>query len=178
MVMKPVVSFSPDAVPGEVLRAKEGATVRPAADVRDAVLSQIGQLGGEERMRGAEGALQAFESALTNLVRDNPKAYGATDEAASQRRVVAQLLEPVRNSFLSRTVETLRHQAGYVKVWGYWVHRAVFTFVGFGFLAAAVVPFCAVSLMSASAWGWVPGAFGLVAAVAIGAWILSRIRNR
>ena len=178
MVMKPAVSFSPGAVPGEMLRAKEGATVRPTADAKKVLLSQIRQLGGEERMRGAEGALQAFESALADLVRDNPKAYGATEDAASQRRVVAQLLEPVRNSFLSRTVETLRHQAGYVKVWGYWVHRAVFTFVGFGFLAAAVLPFCAVSLMSALAWGWVPGAFGLVAAAVLGGWILSRIRNR
>jgi hypothetical protein len=122
--------------------------------------------------------MQAFESALADLIRENPKAYGADGDPASQKRVVSQLIQPVRHSFLSRTVETLRLQAGYVKVWGCWVHRAVFTFVGFGLLAAAVLPFCAVSLMSASAWGWLPGAVGMLAALLVGAWILSRVRNK
>jgi hypothetical protein len=128
-------------------------------------------------MRGAEGALQSFESALSALVRENPKAYGAGDNQASQERVVSELLQAIRASYLSQTVETLRREAGYVRILGRWVHRAVFTFIGFGVLLAGLLPFCAVSLMSASAWGWLPGALGLVAALALGIWILSRIRR-
>jgi hypothetical protein len=122
--------------------------------------------------------MKVFENALGDLVRENPKGYGAGDDPASQGRVVSELIHSVKKSFLSRTVEALRHEAGYVKVWGYWIHRAVFTFLGFGLLAAAVLPVCAVSLMSSAAWGWVPGAAGLGVAALIGIWILTRIRNR
>jgi len=126
-------------------------------------------------MKGAEGALKAFETALADLVRENPKAYGANNAPESQARVVANLLESISDSFLNRTEEDLRRRAGYVRVWGRWVHRAVFTFVAFGLLAALVLPLCAVSLLSASAWGWLPGAGGIVAALLVGAWILSRV---
>jgi hypothetical protein len=141
------------------------------------LLLEIQRIGGEERMRGAEGALQVFESALAQLVRENPRAYGARDDAASQNRIVSELFESVRTSFLARTVETLRHQAGFVRVCGYWIHRAVFTFIGFGFLVAGVLPFCIVSLLSSTSWGWVPGAFGLSLSVVAAAWILSCIRS-
>jgi hypothetical protein len=110
-------------------------------------------------------------------VRENPRAYGAEQDAASQRRTVAQLIGSVRRSFLSRTVEALRHQAGYVRFCGGWIHRAAFTFIGFVLLAAALVPLCAVSVMSTSAWGWLPGALGIAATAFIGAGILSRIRH-
>jgi len=40
------------------------------------------------------------------------------------------------------------------------------------------LPLCAVSLMSTHAWGWLPGAFGIVGTVGAGAWILSRIRSK
>lgn len=142
------------------------------------MLDEIRRLGGDERMKGARGAVEAFQSALTDLVRENPQRYGAGDDAASQSRVVAQLFASVRDSFLQRTVETLRRNEGYVKIWGYWIHRAVFTFVGFGLLAAIALPFCAVSLMSSVTWGWLPGAIGLALVISLGAWILSRIRNQ
>ena len=129
-------------------------------------------------MRGAEGALKVFQASLAELVRENPRAYGAGDDAESQRRIVSQLSESVSSSFLLRTVEALRHREGYVKVCGCWVHRAAFTFFGFGLLAAAVLPLCAVSLMSASNWGWLPGVLGIAAALLIGVWILSRIRSQ
>jgi hypothetical protein len=157
--------------------ARAPALVRSAGKIDRPLLWEIQQLGGEERMKGAEGALDAFESALADLVRENPKRYGAADDAASQERVVSQLLQSVRNSFLSQTVENLRREAGYIKVCGRWVHRAVFTFIGFGILTASMLPFCAVSLMSTAAWGWLPGTIGLGATVLLGAWILSRVRN-
>jgi len=146
--------------------------------LEQALLSEIGQLGGKERRLGAEGALKAFHTTLADLVRDNPKAYGATDDPTSQTRAVSKLLESVRKPFLSRTVEDLRRQAGYVKFLGHWVHRAVFTFIAFGVLVAAVFPVCAVSVMSASEWGWLPGVLGIAVALALGGLILSRIRNR
>lgn len=142
------------------------------------LLDEVRRLGGEERMKGAHGALEAFQSALIDLVRENPQRYGASDDVASQSRVVAQLLDSVSDSFLQRTVETLRRREGYLRIWGYWIHRAVFTFVAFGILVAVALPFCVVSLMSSAPWGWLPGAVGLVVAVVLGAWILSRIRNQ
>lgn len=158
--------------------AQRRPAVRPPGDVEEPLWSEIGRLGGEDRRKGAEGALNVFEASLAQLVRDNPKAYGATGEAASQDRVVADLIGSVRTSFLRQTVETLRYRSGYVRMWGCWIHRAVFTFIGFGLLAAAVLPLCAVSLMSSSAWGWLPGALGLVMAVVLGGWILSRIQHK
>lgn len=149
---------------------------RSASHVEKSLLAEIGRLGGEERLRGAEGALEAFRTSLSELVCESPKAYGAGDDPESQSLMVSQLIESVRRSFLSRTAETLRHKAGYVLVFGRWIHRAVFTFIGFGLLAAAVLPLCAVSLMSTSAWGWLPWALGIATAVLVGVWILSRIR--
>jgi hypothetical protein len=148
------------------------------AENHKALLAEVHELGGEERICGAQGALEAFQTAPADLVRENPKRYGAGADAASQERIVAQLIDSVSRSYLSRTVAELRGQAGYIKIWGYWVHRAVFTFLGFGLLAAGVLPLCAVSLLSASAWGWLPGALGLLFALVIGVWILTRIRNR
>ena len=153
------------------------ASVRSSDRVEGPLLREIGQVGGEERMKGAEGALDAFESALTELVRENPDRYGAGPDAASQRRVVSQLSESVSSSFLLRTIADLRRRAGYVQVCGRWVHRAAFTFIGFGLLTAAVLPFCIVSLMSTAALGWLPGACGLFAAVLLGAWILKRVKS-
>jgi len=119
-----------------------------------------------------------FHASLSALVAQNPKDYGAGDDAKSQHRIISHLLESVRTPFLARTVAGLRREAGYVLVFGYWVHRAVFTFVGFGLLAAVALPLCAVSVMSTQAWGWLPGALGIAAALGAGAWILSRIRER
>ena len=147
------------------------------AAIEEPLLREIDYLGGEERMRGAKGALRAFESALAQLVREDPKAYGAGNDAVSQKRIVSQLLDSVSNSFLARTVETLRRQAGYVNVCGHWIHRAVFTFIGFGFLTAAVLPFCVVSLLSTAPWAWLPGAFGMGLLLLAAAWILSRVRD-
>lgn len=158
-------------------QAQERTAVRPADRVAESLLAEIGQLGSEELVKGAEGALEAFQSALTELVRRNPQRYGVGEDAPSQDRLVSQLLDSVKTSFLQQTIDKLRREAGYIKVCGYWVHRAVFTFIGFGFLLAALLPFCAVSVMSAAAWGWLPGALGLVAAVVLGIWILSRIRS-
>lgn len=154
-------------------KPKTGGT-RPEARLLD----EIARLGGEERMKGARGALDSFESALTDLVRENPQRYGAGDGVSSQQQIVAQLFESVSDSFLMRTVESLRRKEGYVRIWGYWIHRAVFTFVAFGVLAAAAFPFCAVSLMSTAPWGWLPGAAGLLVVLIVGGWILSRIRNQ
>jgi hypothetical protein len=179
-VIGPVKSATQARVEGTAGRvpvSPEPLQTSATAVSQEPLLSDIGKLGGEERMRGAEGALQSFESALSALVRENPKAYGAGDNQASQERVVSELLQAIRASYLSQTVETLRREAGYVRILGRWVHRAVFTFIGFGVLLAGLLPFCAVSLMSASAWGWLPGALGLVAALALGIWILSRIRR-
>lgn len=128
-------------------------------------------------MKGAEGALDAFQSALAGLVHENPGRYGAGDDAASQRRVVSQLTASVGSSFLLKTTEDLRRRAGYVQVCGRWIHRAVFTFIGFGLLAAAVLPFCIVSLLSAAAWGWLPGVCGIGVAVLLGVWILNRVKS-
>jgi hypothetical protein len=141
-----------------------------------ALLAEIGRLGGEERLKGAENALEAFRVSLAELVKESPKEFGAGDDPESQNRMIFQLINSVRSSYLLRTVETLRHREGYVLVMGRWVHRAAFTFIAFGLLAAAVLPLCAVSLMSTSAWGWVPGVLGLMTAVAIGVWIFTRIR--
>ena len=152
-------------------------SVRGASKFEEPLLSDIRRLGGHERMQGAEVALNAFESALAELVHDNPRHYGAADDAESQRRIVSELFESVGRSFLSQTVENLRRQTGYVKVFGNWIHRAVFTFIGFGLLTAAVLPLCAVSLMSTSAWGWLPGSLGLVAVILLGIWILSRVKS-
>lgn len=157
---------------------EERAQVRSPGDADGLLLSEISRLGGDERMRGATGALEAFKSALTDLVRQNPNAYGAGSDPNSQSGVASMLFESVKRPFLLRTIETLRREAGYVNVCGHWIHRAVFTFFGFGLLAAAVLPLCAVSLMSSSAWGWLPGALGLAALFALGTWILSRIRSR
>ena len=158
-------------------RAAERPAGRPGIGNGELLLSEIRRLGGEERENGARGALRTFQSALQDLVCESPEAYGAEDDAESQDRMVRHLMESVGTSFLARTVQSLRHQAGYVLVCGCWVHRAVFTFVGFGVLAAALLPFCVVSLTSTSAWGWVPGTVGFGAAIALGAWILSRVRQ-
>lgn len=128
-------------------------------------------------MKGAQGALDVFQNALSQLVKENPANFGAGQDAESQARVVSQLVDSVRLSFLSQTVKTLRQRAGYVNVMGYWIHRAVFTFLGFGALAAVVLPLCAVSLMSTTAWGWVPGVAGIATAFGAGAWIFSRVRT-
>lgn len=119
-----------------------------------------------------------FHASLSELVGQNPKEYGAGDDPESQQRVISHLIESVKTPFLAQTVASLRQKAGYVLVFGYWIHRAVFTFVGFGLLAAIALPLCAVSLMSTRAWGWLPGAFGIVATLGAGGWILSRIRNK
>jgi hypothetical protein len=150
---------------------------RPAREAEQPLLSDIGRLGGEDRVKGAQGALEVFHQALSQLVKDNPAAYGAGPETESQERTVTQLIDSVRTCYLTQTVTGLRRHAGYVKVLGYWIHRAVFTFLAFGFLAAIVLPLCAVSLMSSSAWGWLPGAIGIAAALGAGGWILSRIRT-
>jgi hypothetical protein len=147
-------------------------------DLEKLLLAEIDRLGGEERTRGAKGALDMFHAALSALVAQNPRDYGAGDDPESQQRAISQLIESVKTPFLAQTVASLRQKAGYVLIFGYWIHRAVFTFAGFGLLAAVVLPLCAVSLMSTRAWGWLPGAFGIVAALAAGAWILSRIRNK
>jgi hypothetical protein len=158
-------------------QAQERTAMRSADRFAESLLSEIRQLGSEELVKGAEGALEAFQSTLAELVRRNPQRYGAGEDATSQTRLVSQLLDSVRTSFLQQTINKVRREAGYIKVFGYWVHRAVFTFIGFGFLLAALLPFCAVSLMSAAAWGWLPGALGLVAAVVLGIWILGRVRS-
>jgi hypothetical protein len=149
-----------------------------SSDLERSLLTEIDRLGGQERARGAKGALEMFHASLSELVAQNPQAYGAGDDPKSQHRIVAHLLESVKTPFLARTVAGLRQEAGYVLVFGYWIHRAVFTFVGFGLLAAVALPLCAVSLMSTQAWGWLPGALGIVATLGAGAWILSRIRER
>src|SRR5205085_877595 len=107
----------------------EPLSVRPATEVEQSLLADIARLGGEDRLKGAEGALEMFQSALSQLVRENPKLYGAGEDAASQSRVVAQLAKSVRIPFLVRTAAEVRQKAGYVLVCGYCVHRAVFTFV-------------------------------------------------
>ena len=150
----------------------------PGSEAEKSLLAEIGRLGGEERAKGAEGALAMFETGLSELVRQNPKAYGADDDGASQKQVVAQMVESLRISFLKRTAAELHQKAGCVQVFGCWVHRAAFTFVGFGLIAAFTLPLCAVSLMSTRPWGWLPGAFGIAGAVAVGVWILSRIRSK
>jgi hypothetical protein len=142
-----------------------------------ALLADIGRLGGDDRLKGAQGALDVFHTALFQLVKENPADFGAGSDAASQERIVGQLMDSVRTSFLSQTVTALRRKAGYVNIMGYWIHRAVFTFLGFGILLAVVLPLCAVSLMSTAPWGWMPGAAGLLAGLLAGAWILSRIRT-
>lgn len=147
-------------------------------DPEEALLSQIERLGGEERVKGAEGALDMFRNALSQLVADNPKAYGASDDSKTQTQIVSELFESVKTPFLARTIAELRQKAGYILVFGYWVHRAVFTFIGFGLVTALALPLCIVSLTSTRAWGWVPGVVGIGAALGAGAWILSRIRNK
>ena len=176
--MKAAPCSAPQTSVGSIQPLKEQARIGIEPKLDSPLLNDVHRLGGEERMKGARGALEAFQSALINLVRENPQRYGASDDVASQSRVVAQLFDSVSDSFLQRTVETLRRREGYVRIWGYWIHRAVFTFFAFGLLAAVALPFCAVSLMSSSPWGWLPGAIGLLAAVVLGAWILSRIRNQ
>ena len=146
-------------------------------NVSEELVAEIRRLGSDERVTGAQGALDMFETALSRLVAENPKAYGAGEDRASPRRIVADLVESVRTSFLVRTVAELREKAGYVNVFGHWIHRAVFTFAGFGLLAALALPLCAVSLMSTTPWGWLPGALGLSGALALGPWILSRVRS-
>jgi len=149
-----------------------------SSDLERSLLAEIDRLGGQERARGAKGALDMFHASLSELVAQNPQAYGAGDDPKSQHRIVSHLLESVKTPFLARTVAGLRQEAGYVLVFGYWIHRAIFTFVGFGLLAAVALPLCAVSLMSTQAWGWLPGALGIAATLGGGAWILSRIRAR
>jgi hypothetical protein len=156
----------------------EQTGVSPARDAEEFLLAEIGRLGGMERRKAAEGALGVFQSALAELVRKNPKTYGAADDPESQERVVAELTASVRISFLEKTLETLRCDAGYVMIAGRWIHRAVLTFVVFGLLAAGLLPVCAVSLMSGAQWGWVPGVVGILGALLAGAWILSRVRAR
>ena len=141
------------------------------------LLAEINRLGGEERSNGAEGALEAFRSVLCRLVRENPKAFGAGDDPESQQRAVNQLIGSLQTSFLAHTVSDLRHRAGYILVLGYWVHRAVFTFVVFSVLAAIALPLCAVSLMSTQAWGWLPGVAGIIVSILIGTFILVRVRK-
>jgi len=151
---------------------------RPANGPHELLLTEIGRLGGEERVKGAEGALAMFQNALSQLVAENPKAYGADENSTIQKQIVGQMFESVRTPFLARTVAELREKAGYILVFGYWVHRAVFTFIGFGLVAALALPLCIVSLMSTREWGWVPGAIGIAAALGAGGWIFSRIRNK
>lgn len=155
-----------------------GQSCAPSSDLERALLAEIERLGGDERTRGARGALDMFHAALSELIAQNPKEYGAGDDPESQQRAISHLLESVKTPFLAQTVAGMRQKAGYVLVFGYWLHRAVFTFVGFGLLAAVVLPLCAVSLMSTRAWGWLPGAVGIVAALGAGAWILTRIRTK
>ena len=176
--MKAAPSREQPTIVGSIQPLREQARTCIEPKLEFPLLDEVRRLGGEERMKGAHGALEAFQSALIDLVRENPQRYGASDDAASQSRVVAQLFDSVSDSFLQRTVQTLRRREGYVQIWGYWIHRAVFTFFAFGILAAVALPFCAVSLMSSVPWGWLPGAVGLLAAVGLGAWILSRIRNQ
>jgi hypothetical protein len=146
-------------------------------DLDQILLAEINRFGGEERTRGTEGALEAFRSALCRLVRENPKAFGAEGDPESQQRVVNQLTGSLQTSFLAQTVSDLRHRAGYLLVLGYWVHRAVFTFVVFGLLAAVALPLCAVSLMSTQAWGWLPGVAGIIVSISIATYILARVRK-
>jgi len=175
--MKAVLCYHPDLSTREIPQAKQRTVIGCTGKLEKSLLSEIRQLGGEERVSGVQGALEAFQTALADLVRQNPQRYGVGDEPKSQGRIVSQLLDSVRTSFLQQTRNELRRQAGYIRVCGRWVHRAVFTFIGFGFLLAGLLPFCAVSLMSTAAWGWLPGAFGFAAAVVLGIWILSRIRS-
>lgn len=176
-----VVSVPPgvERHPRPFRETENGSKIQPAGSAshsEKSLLAEIGRLGGEERLRGAEGALEVFQTSLSELVHERPKAYGAGNDPESQSRIVFQLIESVRVSFLLRTVEDLRHRAGYVLVCGRWIHRAVFTFISFGLLAAVALPVCAVSLTSTSPWGWLPGALGIATAVLIGGGSLSRVR--
>src|SRR6266853_50022 len=83
------------------VRKQEKAGVR-AANEEASLLGEIGRLGGDDRKRGAEGALEMFHRALTDMVKEKPMAYGEDDDSASQKRVVSHLIECVRNSFLTR----------------------------------------------------------------------------
>src|SRR3974390_3535489 len=76
--------------------------VRRASKFEEPLLSDIRRLGGQERMQGAEVALNAFQSALAELVHDNPRHYGAADDRQNQRRIVSELFESVGRSFLSQ----------------------------------------------------------------------------
>jgi len=176
--MKAVVCHDSNLFIGDTWPAKERKVLGSAEQFEQSLLSEIRRLGGEERANGVHGALEAFQSTLAEMVRQNPRRYGATEDTVSQRRIVSQLLDSMRTSFLQQTLDELRRQAGYIRACGYWVHRAVFTFVGFGFLLAALLPFCAVSVLSTAAWGWLPGVLGLVSAVVLGIWILSRIKSK
>ena len=152
------------------------ATARSISASERLFLTKIAAQGGQQRADGAQGALEVFYSALAQLVRENPQAYGAESCPESQRLVVSRLFESVSHSFLTRTAAEIRHHAGFVLVCGYWIHRAVFTFVAFGLLAALALPLCATSLLSSTAWGWMPGTIGLGASIALGIWVLTRIR--
>ena len=176
--MKAAVSRRSGVSAEPEIRAEKPTTAEPTCSANEALLSEIALLGGEARRQGAEDALKTFQSSLAEMVRGNPTAHGAGPDLIAQKRVISEMVDSVSYSFLRQTVDTLRREAGFVQVWGRWLHRAVFTFVGFGLLTAAVLPLCVVSLMSTSAWGWVPGALGIVAALVSGAWILSRIRNK
>jgi hypothetical protein len=165
--------LDPTAMMWGVENKSEGRRVDPD----ELLLSEVRRLGGDERANMSAKILEMFELALLRLVAENPKVYGAAEDPASQRQVVAELIGFLKPSFLTRTIAELRRKAGYISVCGLWIHRAVFTFVAFGLLAALILPICAVSLMSSTAWGWLPGVIGVVAALAIGSWILSRIRN-
>ncbi len=147
-------------------------------EVEDELLSEIRLLGGEAKAKATEEALAAFYNAVADLVANDPRKYGADGDAESQRKVVRELTASVRVGFLRRTVEELRREAGYIRVTGLWLHRAIFTFVAFGLLIAGLVPVCAVSLLSDSQWGWIPGVAGIAIAVIAGVWILSRVRSR
>ncbi len=168
--MKPVVSIRLEQPAGVVAG---GMNLKPE---EERFLVEIGQLGGAERRVAVEAAMQIFEATLSKLVQENPAAYGLNGDAAGRKRLVREFTDMVTESFLWRTVESLRRKSGYVCVWGFWIHRAAITFVVFGFLLAAVLPVCVVSLMSAMEWGWLPGVAGIILAIALGVWILSRVR--
>src|SRR4029077_63579 len=67
--------------PGDVGKTRSAASPIPAqacapsSDLERALLAEIDRLGGDERTRGAKGALEMFHAALSELVAQNPKEY-------------------------------------------------------------------------------------------------------
>lgn len=124
-------------------------------------------------------SLDATAHSVAQTVANNPEAYEVTSaDREGQQVVLEKEMERISQKFLAEKVAELRKQAGYISIWGQWIHRSLITLISYSALALAGIPFFFVQVFSSRAWGWLYGLLGLVVLSSIGGFIFWKTKTK